>query len=88
MNSAVAFNTLAKSTRSIILASGTLAPNVSFESELGTKFVHKLTAKHVINEDQVYVRGIPRGPNGVDMKVIYNNVGRLDFQVINIISFF
>ena len=43
----MAFNSL-KGCHSVILASGTLSPMDTFQSELGTKFEHQLEANHVI----------------------------------------
>ncbi|KAG7205994.1 hypothetical protein KM043_003400 [Ampulex compressa] len=80
MNPGVIFTPLATAARSIILASGTLAPTSSFQSELGTKFPHMLSANHVIPKDQVYVRCIPRGPTGVPLKANYQNVNSWSFQ--------
>ncbi|XP_058805941.1 Fanconi anemia group J protein homolog [Phymastichus coffea] len=80
MNSAIIFGQMAKNTRCVILASGTLSPTSTFESELGTKFIHKLSANHVVPKEQVYVRGIPRGPKGTILKATYNNVQALPFK--------
>ncbi|EFN81860.1 Fanconi anemia group J protein, partial [Harpegnathos saltator] len=80
MNPAVVFEPLSRITRSVILASGTLAPTSSFESELGTRFPHKLHANHIIPREQVYVRCIPRGPNGESLLANYKNVNSWSFQ--------
>lgn len=81
MNSAVIFGPIAKAARSVILASGTLSPTMTFESELGTKFANKLHASHVISKDQVYIRGIAKGPTGVVLRATYQNTKQLSFQV-------
>ncbi|XP_046829965.1 Fanconi anemia group J protein homolog isoform X1 [Vespa crabro] len=80
MNSAVIFAPLAREARSIILASGTLTPITSFQSELGTKFAHTLSANHVINSDQVYITCVPKGPTGISLKANYQNVNSWNFQ--------
>ncbi|KAL2714669.1 Fanconi anemia group J protein isoform X3 [Vespula squamosa] len=80
MNPALIFAPLAREARSIILASGTLTPTTSFQSELGTKFAYILTANHVIDNDQVYVTCVPRGPTGVSLKANYQNVNSWNFQ--------
>lgn len=48
LNPGVAFYSL-KDCHSVILASGTLSPMDTFQSELGTKFEHQLEANHVIS---------------------------------------
>ncbi|KAK2579739.1 hypothetical protein KPH14_011080 [Odynerus spinipes] len=80
MNPAVIFAPLARDARSIILASGTLTPTVSFQSELGTKFPHVLSANHVIDSNQVHVRCVSKGPTGVLLKATYQNVNNWNFQ--------
>ena len=80
MNPGVAFAPLAESARSIILASGTLTPTASFQSELNTKFPHILNTAHVIPKDQVYATCVPRGPNGTALKATYQNVNSWSFQ--------
>jgi len=52
-NPALAFRKF-KSARTVIVASGTLSPIISFESELGVKFEQKLMARHVIHRDQIW----------------------------------
>ncbi|XP_014237935.1 Fanconi anemia group J protein homolog isoform X2 [Trichogramma pretiosum] len=80
MNPAIIFRGMARNTRSVILASGTLSPTTTFEGELGLTFAHQLHANHVITKDQVYVRPIGRGPNGVSLRAVYANVGTFDFK--------
>ncbi|KAL7300542.1 hypothetical protein TKK_0006539 [Trichogramma kaykai] len=80
MNPAIIFRGMARNTRSVILASGTLSPTTTFEGELGLTFAHQLHANHVITKDQVYVRPIGRGPNGVSLKAVYANVSSFDFK--------
>ncbi|XP_066594564.1 Fanconi anemia group J protein homolog [Prorops nasuta] len=80
MNSAVIFKPISDTARSIVLASGTLAPTMSFQSELGTEFAYNLNANHVIPKDQIYATCIPRGPTGYSIKATYNNVNTWNFQ--------
>ncbi|XP_046738702.1 Fanconi anemia group J protein homolog [Diprion similis] len=80
MNPAVVFAPLANAARSVVLASGTLSPTSSFQSELGTAFPHKLDANHVVPKENVYIRGIGCGPTGVQLKANYANVNSLSFQ--------
>lgn len=81
MNPAVTFAPLARSVRSVILASGTLAPTSSFQSELGTQFPHPLNANHIISKEQIYVRCVPRGPSNKSLMATYGNTNSWDFQV-------
>lgn len=82
MNPAIVFAPLARTVRSVILASGTLSPMSSFESELGTKFHNKPSnLKHIITKDQLHVRCIPRGPTNKPLSATYEKVNSFDFQV-------
>ncbi|XP_032691558.1 Fanconi anemia group J protein homolog [Odontomachus brunneus] len=80
MNPAVVFVPMARTVRSVILASGTLTPIMSFESELGIQFPHKLHANHIIPREQVYVRCIPRGPGGELLIGNYQNINTWTFK--------
>ncbi|XP_011637697.1 Fanconi anemia group J protein-like isoform X2 [Pogonomyrmex barbatus] len=80
MNPAIVFKPLALSVRSIILASGTLTPTTSFQSELDTQFPHLVNPQHIIPSDQVYVRCISQGPNGKFLNARYENMNTLNFQ--------
>ena len=53
MNPGVVFRPVADVVRSIVLTSGTLAPLVTFNSELGTNFTNEMQALHIIDENQV-----------------------------------
>jgi Fanconi anemia group J protein len=53
LNPGLAFRKLRDNARSIIVASGTLSPTISFESELETPFQQQLSAKHVVGRRQV-----------------------------------
>lgn len=61
MNAAAAFDPVAKQCRSVILASGTLAPLKSFASELGTPFKFTLEAPHVIDVRKQLFTGVLSG---------------------------
>lgn len=80
MNPAVVFAPVSLTVRSVILASGTLTPTSSFQSELGTEFRHLLNAKHIIPKEQVYVKCIPRGPRNKPLIANYEGVNSWDFQ--------
>lgn len=81
MNPGVTFAPLARQARSIILASGTLSPTASFQSELGTSFAHVLNTGHVIPKEQVYAICVPQGPNEVKLRANYQSVNSWAFQV-------
>lgn len=53
---------VAEGVRSIILASGTLAPLESFADELGVHFRHRLENTHVIHSSQIFVGIVSKGP--------------------------
>jgi Fanconi anemia group J protein len=53
MNPGVVFRPIAEIVRSIVLTSGTLAPLLTFNSELSTTFTNELQALHIIDENQV-----------------------------------
>ncbi|XP_011305356.1 Fanconi anemia group J protein homolog isoform X2 [Fopius arisanus] len=80
MNPGVVFSPLAESARSIILASGTLSPIISFASELGTTFKQILQNKHVIPKENVHIRVIPKGPQGIAIKATYDNTSQWKVQ--------
>ncbi|XP_043509192.1 Fanconi anemia group J protein-like [Frieseomelitta varia] len=80
MNPGVIFTPLAQNARSIILASGTLSPTATFESELGTSFPHVLKTSHVIPKEQVYATCIPHGPQVVPLRGTFSSVNSWSFQ--------
>ncbi|XP_011863611.1 PREDICTED: Fanconi anemia group J protein homolog isoform X2 [Vollenhovia emeryi] len=80
MNPAIIFAPIARLVRSVIVASGTLTPTASFQSELGTRFPHIVNPNHIIPEDQVYVRCIPRGPSGKSLRATFDKVNSWEFQ--------
>ena len=60
----VGFDRLKKlGVKNIVLASGTLSPLSSWESELKTNFDQKLSNKHVIDSSQVMLNIVQSGPN-------------------------
>ncbi|XP_043250387.1 Fanconi anemia group J protein homolog isoform X1 [Colletes gigas] len=80
MNPGVVFSPLSEAARCIILASGTLTPTGSFQSELSTKFAHILNTAHVIPKDQVLATCVPKGPQGHSLRATYGNVNQWKFQ--------
>jgi len=81
MNPAIVFVPLARDVRSVVLASGTLTPTTSFQSELGTQFSYIINPDHIIPKNQVYVRYITQGPNKKPLVAKYETVNTWDFQV-------
>lgn len=79
LNPAVAFSDL-KVAHSIIVASGTLAPLGSFQSELGIPFQITLEANHVINSENLWVGSIGRGPSNNILNGNFQNSSTFSFQ--------
>ncbi|XP_037091335.1 LOW QUALITY PROTEIN: Fanconi anemia group J protein homolog [Pollicipes pollicipes] len=80
LNPAVVFAPIGQAAHSVIVASGTLSPLSSFESELGVPFRVKLEASHVIAPEQVYVAAISHGPQGGSMNATYRSSEQFSFQ--------
>ncbi|KAL3898360.1 MAG: hypothetical protein SGCHY_002794 [Lobulomycetales sp.] len=59
--------------RSIILASGTLAPLESFAREMTIKFDHRLENPHVVTNQQFMIGILPKGPTSVKLNGSYGN---------------
>ncbi|KAM8830526.1 regulator of telomere elongation helicase 1 isoform 2-T2 [Synchiropus picturatus] len=76
--------------RSIILTSGTLSPLTSFMAEMRIMFDVTLENSHVIERDQIFVRVIDRGPDGVmlssafDRRFVPANMASLGNTVANL----
>ncbi|XP_054012113.1 Fanconi anemia group J protein homolog [Hylaeus anthracinus] len=81
MNPGVTFSPIAEAARCVVLASGTLTPIGSFESELNTRFVHVLNTAHVIPKEQIFATCVPKGPTGIALKATFQNVNQWDFQL-------
>ncbi|KAJ8016436.1 hypothetical protein DPEC_G00007190 [Dallia pectoralis] len=76
--------------RSIILTSGTLSPMSSFTSEMQIPFPVCLENPHVIQNDQIFVTIIDRGPDSVqlssafDRRFVPENMSSLGNTVVNL----
>lgn len=57
--------------RSILLTSGTLSPMGSFAQELGIEFPVRLENPHVIDQSQVWVGVVSKGPQGTVLNSSY-----------------
>lgn len=88
-NSAVAFDRIKEETRSVILASGTLAPMDSFASELGMQFDVRLETSHVIDTSkQLWAGVVPFDSTGnVVFNWSYKNTENVKLQGSNLDCF-
>ncbi|CAJ0586825.1 unnamed protein product, partial [Mesorhabditis spiculigera] len=78
MNPSLAFQGAFSSVRSVVLASGTLTPTESFESELGMKFHHKLDGEQVIPPEQIFASVVNTGPAGLPFIATYKHTSGQD----------
>lgn len=83
MNPAVVFSPFAQAARSVILASGTLAPMSSYQRELGVTFPYEIQAKHVTPPEQVLIKCVEKNSDGNPLKATYTTVNTPEFQVLN-----
>ncbi|XP_069356988.1 Fanconi anemia group J protein-like isoform X2 [Maniola hyperantus] len=67
MNPAVVFEGLHPA-RCIILASGTLTPQISMQSELATEFPLRISPKHIIPSDRVWIGSLSSCPDGTPLE--------------------
>ena len=72
MSPAVAFQDFQEA-HSVLLASGTMSPLDTFESELGVPFQHKVEADHVVKSDQVFCRYITKAKNEHQLNSTFRN---------------
>lgn len=80
LNPAVAMSAIKDQVHSLIVASGTLTPMESFESELGMAFKNQLQANHVIPREGVWIGGIAFGPNKVNLTANFKTAETFEFQ--------
>ncbi|CAK1541756.1 unnamed protein product [Leptosia nina] len=79
MNPAIIFEAL-KSTRCIIIASGTLTPLISMHSELATEFPLQVSPKHVISSDRVWIGSLSTCPDGSPLHCVNRNTQQVHIQ--------
>lgn len=81
-SSAAAFEALREAARSVLLASGTLAPLEAFASELGLAFDVRLETAHVIDAaNQLWARVLSSDPSGaVCFNWAYKNTDNVRLQ--------
>lgn len=80
LNPAVAMSDIKEKTHSVIVASGTLWPMDSFESELDTPFPLKLQTGHVVQSDAVWVGSLSNGPTNHQLTATFKNTEVFAFQ--------
>lgn len=80
LNPAVAMSDIKDKVHSLIVASGTLTPMESFESELDMPFKSQLQANHVIPREGVWIGGIAFGPNNVNLTANFRTAETFEFQ--------
>ncbi|KRZ18544.1 Fanconi anemia group J -like protein [Trichinella pseudospiralis] len=80
MNPGVIFQDVSLSARSVILASGTLAPLKTYANELGLPFQYLLEAPHVILPERVWIGATGVGPKHVPLKATYQLAQSTEFQ--------
>ncbi|TKR76342.1 hypothetical protein L596_017495 [Steinernema carpocapsae] len=78
MVAALSFRDAFANCRSVILASGTLTPVDTFESELGISFKYKMEGDQVIPKEQIFASIVPRGPNGGRLCATFKNINEDD----------
>ncbi|XP_064624303.1 regulator of telomere elongation helicase 1-like [Lineus longissimus] len=66
--------------RSIILTSGTLSPIESFSMEMGIDFPISLQNPHIIQEHQVFVAAVTKGPDDNKLLSNYDNRGTDEYR--------
>ncbi|EYU43539.1 hypothetical protein MIMGU_mgv1a020299mg, partial [Erythranthe guttata] len=81
LNPAVVFKSIAESSQSVILTSGTLSPLNTFSSELGVQFGTCLEAPHVVDVDsQIWAAAISNGPGNYPLNASYKTSDEYAFQ--------
>ncbi|KAL1424928.1 hypothetical protein MTO96_019790 [Rhipicephalus appendiculatus] len=80
LNPAVAMSDIKDRVHSLIVASGTLTPMESFESELDMPFKSQLQANHVIPREGVWIGSIACGPNNVNLTANFKTAETFEFQ--------
>lgn len=79
-NPAIMFSKLTIKSKSVILTSGTLSPMDTFSSELDCSFDNRLEALHIIDDDQVLITCLPRGPSNTALIGNFHTMDSLAFQ--------
>lgn len=80
MSPSIAFEKIHSEAWSVLVASGTLSPIESIQTELGCEFVKPFQGGHVIKPDRVIATVLSRGPNGEDLNCSFTNSMSLRFQ--------
>ncbi|CAF0914356.1 unnamed protein product, partial [Didymodactylos carnosus] len=81
LSPSVAFAKDLKLTRSIIFASGTLAPLATYPSELKIPFDFQMECDHVIDKQRTFITALSNGRNEqIKLKATYQNIDKNEFQ--------
>uniref|UniRef100_A0A914HLI7 Helicase ATP-binding domain-containing protein n=1 Tax=Globodera rostochiensis TaxID=31243 RepID=A0A914HLI7_GLORO len=70
-----------RGTRSIILASGTLAPMPMFIQCMGISFGWTLESAHCARQDQLMVAALSKGPTGVELAGTFQNRNSFSYKL-------
>jgi len=95
LNPSVAFSSIISRAHSVVISSGTLSPLGLYEFEMGAKFDQRLSAKHVIdsqqvmalivsNLNQIEISSSMRAMNHLKEN-IYNEIGNMINKIIKVI---
>ncbi|CAF3484690.1 unnamed protein product [Rotaria sordida] len=81
LSPSVAFSKDLKLARSLIFASGTLAPLATYSGELKVSFDIQMECNHVIDLDRTFITALSHGRNSnIKLRATYQNTDKLEFQ--------
>ncbi|CAF0915962.1 unnamed protein product [Rotaria sp. Silwood1] len=81
LSPSVAFSKDLKLARSLIFASGTLAPLATYSGELKVAFDIRMECNHVIDLDRTFITALSHGRNpNVKLRATYQNTDKFEFQ--------
>ncbi len=81
LDPATIFADVARSVHCVVLASGTLAPLTSFESELGVSFPLRMEGRHVIDADrQLLATHLGRSGSGATLRCVHSTTSTDAFR--------
>ncbi|CAF2940175.1 unnamed protein product [Rotaria sp. Silwood2] len=81
LSPSVAFSKDLQLARSLIFASGTLAPLATYSGELKVPFDIQMECNHVIDLDRTFITALSHGRNpNIKLRATYQNTDKLEFQ--------
>lgn len=80
LSPSIAFSSFSKTVRSVILASGTLSPTISFASELDAVFPNAIETAHVVPTSNTFCAALTKGPKGSSLKFVHRTNEDLNLQ--------